>query len=168
MRLAFPSARVIPPWTDQLRLEYLKTTSRQMLKHGLTAVHDAALSLEDIRFLKELDREDLLPIRVYGMLSCENPLNSFCGDEPNSDKYLGNKFDLRYALHVYSDPFFSRSVVKKLSVINNRAVKLFVDGALGSFGSAMHEPYSDNPDSKGILICPKDELDRVVKQVSKV
>ncbi|GAA5942541.1 amidohydrolase [Sporobolomyces koalae] len=131
--------RVIPPWTDNLRLEYLKTTSRQMLKHGLTAVHDAALSLEDIRFLKELDREDLLPIRVYGMLSCENPLNSFCGDEPNSDKYLGNKFDLR-------------------------AVKLFVDGALGSFGSAMHEPYSDNPDSKGILICPKDELDRVVKQ----
>lgn len=32
-----------------------------------------------------------------------------------------------------------------------RAVKIFGDGALGSWGSAMIEPYSDRPESRGIL-----------------
>ena len=32
-----------------------------------------------------------------------------------------------------------------------RAVKIFGDGALGSWGSAMIEPYTDKPESKGIL-----------------
>ncbi|GAA6019489.1 hypothetical protein JCM11491_000974 [Sporobolomyces phaffii] len=130
---------VIPPWSDQLRLEYLRATSRQMLKHGLTSVHDAALTLNDIDFLKKLDRQNLLPIRIWGMLSCENPLNSFCGDDPRSEIYDGNKFHLR-------------------------AVKLFIDGALGSWGSAMHEPYSDKPDSSGILICGPEELNEVVQK----
>jgi hypothetical protein len=30
----------------------------------------------------------------------------------------------------------------------------------------MHEPYSDKPDSKGILICGEEELNKVVRQVS--
>ncbi|GAA5992955.1 hypothetical protein JCM5350_003058 [Sporobolomyces pararoseus] len=130
---------VVPPWNDQRRLEYLKATSRQMLKHGLTSVHDAALTLSDVDFLKKVDEEDMLPIRIWGMLSCENPLNSFCGDDKRSEIYEGNKFNLR-------------------------AVKLFIDGALGSWGSAMHEPYSDKPESKGILICGEAELNDVVRK----
>ncbi|GAA5914367.1 amidohydrolase [Sporobolomyces salmoneus] len=130
---------VIPPWNDHRRLSYLRATSRQMLKHGLTSVHDAALTLSDIGFLKKIDREDMLPIRIWGMLSCENPLNYFCGDDERSKMYDGNKFYLK-------------------------AVKLFVDGALGSWGSAMTEPYSDKPESRGILICDKEELNEVVRK----
>ncbi|GAA5844752.1 hypothetical protein JCM3766R1_005265 [Sporobolomyces carnicolor] len=130
---------VVPPWTDQRRLEYLRATSREMLKHGLTSVHDAALTLSDVAFLRKIDKDDMLPIRIWGMLSCENPLNSFCGDDERAQIYEGNKFDLR-------------------------AVKLFIDGALGSWGSAMHEPYSDKPESKGILICGREELNEVVRK----
>jgi predicted amidohydrolase YtcJ len=73
-----------------------------MLKHGLTSVHDAALSLNDVDFLKKLDKEDLLPVRIWGMLSCENPLNSFCGEDPRSERYEGNKFYLRlFSLRCY-------------------------------------------------------------------
>ena len=86
---------VVPAWNDQRRLEYLKATSRQMLKHGLTSVHDAALTLSDVDFLKKVDEEDMLPIRIWGMLSYENPLNSFCGDDKRSEIYEGNKFNLR-------------------------------------------------------------------------
>jgi hypothetical protein len=66
-----------------------------MLKHGLTSVHDAALTLADIDFLKKIDKEDMLPIRIYGMLSCENPLNSFCAGDKRSEIYEGHKFNLR-------------------------------------------------------------------------
>lgn len=36
-----------------------------------------------------------------------------------------------------------------------RAVKLFVDGALGSWGSAMWEPYDDKPEDRGLLLLPE-------------
>ncbi|GAA6058872.1 hypothetical protein JCM10212_002816 [Sporobolomyces blumeae] len=130
---------VIPPWSDTDRLQFLRATSRSMLKYGMTAVMDASLSLRDIAFLKSLDKEGKLPVRIMGMLSCENPLNRFCGNDLGSEMYMGDRFQMR-------------------------SVKLFVDGALGSWGAAMHEPYSDNPDTNGILICEKEELNRVVEQ----
>ncbi|KAL8278996.1 hypothetical protein RQP46_008665 [Phenoliferia psychrophenolica] len=111
---------VVPPWTDADRIRFLTATARKMLDTGLTSVHDASLSLADIAFLKKIDQEGRLPIRIYGMVSCE-PLNRFCGDEV--ERYDGD-----------------------------RAVKLFTDGALGSWGAAMEEPYSDNPKERGIMI----------------
>lgn len=83
---------VIPPWTDADRLRFLKTTARQMLDSGLTGVHDASLSLDDIKFLKGLDQEGKLPVRIYGLVSCE-PLNSWCGDQV--ERYDGDKFVVR-------------------------------------------------------------------------
>jgi predicted amidohydrolase YtcJ len=41
-----------------------------------------------------------------------------------------------------------------------RALKLVADGALGSRGAALHEPYSDDPDNTGLLLLPPDELER--------
>jgi predicted amidohydrolase YtcJ len=83
---------VIPPWTDEDRTRFLRTTARQMLDSGLTSVHDASLSLADIAFLRRLDQEGKLPIRIYGLVSCE-PLNSYCGDEV--ERYDGDRFQLR-------------------------------------------------------------------------
>lgn len=81
---------VLPSWTDQNRLTYLKTTARKMLTNGLTSAHDAMLSIEDIMFLKKLDLEGKLPIRIYGMISCV-PINTFCDVE----RYDGDRFQLR-------------------------------------------------------------------------
>ncbi|ORY86060.1 amidohydrolase 3 [Leucosporidium creatinivorum] len=127
---------VIPPWTDEDRLRFLRTTARQMLDSGLTSVHDASLSLADIAFLRGLDQQGKLPIRIYGLVSCE-PLNSYCGDEV--ERYDGDRFTLR-------------------------AIKIFTDGALGSWGAAMHEPYSDNPSERGIMISPEEHLAPLVKK----
>ena len=83
---------MIPPWTDSQRLSFLQTTANQMLTTGLMSVHDASLSLADIKFLKALDKEGQMPVRIYGMVYCE-PINTFCGDDV--ERYDGDKFTLR-------------------------------------------------------------------------
>jgi len=41
------------------------------------------------------------------------------------------------------------------------ALKLLSDGALGSRGAALHSPYCDDPDNRGLLLIPSDELARL-------
>jgi len=107
-----------------------------MLDTGLTSVHDAALTVEDIAFLKKVDQAGRLPIRIYGMASCA-PLNSYCGEQV--DRYDGDRFQLR-------------------------AVKIFADGALGSRGAALHEDYSDDAGNRGIMISQEEEFSPLVKK----
>ncbi|GAA5827663.1 hypothetical protein JCM11251_001776 [Rhodosporidiobolus azoricus] len=142
---------VIPPWTPLSRLSFLRRTAHDMLHAGLTGVHDAALSPSDVSFFRTLDEgnallgekkrvgRDLksrLPMRVYGMVGCE-PTNAWCGEEV--ERYEGERFTVR-------------------------AAKIFTDGALGSWGAAMHEPYSDAPDKKGILISPAEDIQPLVEK----
>ncbi len=44
-----------------------------------------------------------------------------------------------------------------------RSVKLFTDGALGSWGAALLAPYSDKPDARGIMRLPEEELESVAR-----
>ncbi|KAG6867464.1 hypothetical protein C0993_002486 [Termitomyces sp. T159_Od127] len=48
-----------------------------------------------------------------------------------------------------------------------RSVKLVADGALGSWGAALLEPYSDKPDDSGLLLTPAKELSALVHQFWK-
>ncbi|GAA5973538.1 hypothetical protein JCM11641_007106 [Rhodosporidiobolus odoratus] len=140
---------VLPPWTHLSRLSFLRQTTQDMLKAGLTGVHDAALAPSDVDFFRLLDEgkalpgekprrrtASRLPVRVYGLVGCE-PTNAWCGDEV--ERYEGERFTVR-------------------------AAKIFTDGALGSWGAAMHEPYSDAPDKKGILISPAEEIQPLVEK----
>jgi predicted amidohydrolase YtcJ len=47
-------------------------------------------------------------------------------------------------------------------------VKLFVDGALGSWGAALLEPYSDKSDMSGTMLINETALTSVVKDVSEL
>ena len=42
-----------------------------------------------------------------------------------------------------------------------RAFKLLSDGALGSRGAALHSPYCDDPENRGLLLIPAEELSRL-------
>jgi predicted amidohydrolase YtcJ len=48
-----------------------------------------------------------------------------------------------------------------------RSVKLFADGALGSWGAAMIDDYSDKPDNRGSMLINYDRLKELVQQVSR-
>ncbi|TNY18930.1 amidohydrolase family-domain-containing protein [Rhodotorula diobovata] len=129
---------VIPPWTTSSRMQFLRATALSMLQHGLTSVHDAALTPADVRFLRKLDEQGRLPVRIYGFVGCE-PTNAWCGDDEGVERYEGDRFTVR-------------------------AAKQFTDGALGSFGAAMHEPYSDAPSKKGFLITEEEELEPIIQK----
>lgn len=45
-----------------------------------------------------------------------------------------------------------------------RAFKLLSDGALGSRGAALHSPYCDDPENRGLLLIPPDELSRLTRE----
>lgn len=47
------------------------------------------------------------------------------------------------------------------------AVKLMADGALGSRGAALHAPYCDEPENRGLLLLPPDELERRVRAAAE-
>lgn len=66
-----------------------------MLRTGLTGVGDAMLSLDDVRFFKDLDEQGGMKVDVYGMVYCE-PINTFCGDEVG--RIDGKRFHLRFVL----------------------------------------------------------------------
>lgn len=46
-----------------------------------------------------------------------------------------------------------------------KGVKLYADGALGSRGAALLEPYADDPGNSGILVTPADELAALMTEV---
>lgn len=115
---------VIPEPTASEKVELLKRGQDDMFAVGLTSVCDAGLPKESILLLDSLQQAGELDIRVYAMV---NPT------EENFDYFLPK------------GPYQT----DKLTV---RSVKLFADGALGSRGALMKKPYSDAPDTKGLLV----------------
>ena len=47
-----------------------------------------------------------------------------------------------------------------------RSIKLVADGALGSRGAALKEPYSDEPGNTGLLILTQADIERVARQAA--
>ena len=122
---------VIPEPTRDEDLAALRTALSELNRYGLTGVHDTGVTHETVALYKDLADDDQLNVRVYVMLADEEEtLNAF--DEP----FVG-----------YGD--------ERLDV---RSVKLYTDGALGSRGAALLEPYDDAPDSSGLLFAERDAL----------
>lgn len=100
---------------------------------GLTMVTDAGLDASMIDFIDNLQREDKLKMALYVML---NPT------EENIDRYVKSGIVMKPRLNI-------------------RSVKLYADGALGSRGACLLEPYSDDPGNFGMMTISPDELGRI-------
>jgi hypothetical protein len=48
-----------------------------------------------------------------------------------------------------------------------QAVKVFTDGSLGARTAALDAPYSDSPDTRGVLIHSQDQLNSIVESASR-
>jgi predicted amidohydrolase YtcJ len=104
---------------------------------GLTAVHDMGTSPEALDALRALESEGRLTLRVF--------------------VYLGGPWDrVEAAL---------RGPIEQGELVRVVGAKLFVDGALGSRGAALLVPYSDRPDTSGLVVTPPEELARRVRVV---
>jgi len=118
-------AKIPSPGRDETKEAILRALNR-CLDSGLTEVHDAGISLEEASIYRELAAEGRLPIRVYAMLGgTHRSLSNYFADPPiigAGDGYL-----------------------------TLRAIKLVIDGALGSRGAALFDDYSDAPGQRGLL-----------------
>jgi len=112
------------------------------LKLGITTLHDAGSDSDHVDIYKELAEEGKLIPRVYVMLEDEDNLK---------EKY----FKLGPQIGLYNN------------YLNIRTIKFYADGALGSRGAALLEPYSDDPGNSGWLLTPEDELRSKISSAAK-
>jgi len=111
---------------DDERRIALNSALRHFGSLGLTGVGDAGVTANEVKIYREFADQKKLTTRVYAMI----------GDVGDDFKVLSANGPLKG----YADDRF-----------NLRSVKLYADGALGSRGAALLEPYSDDHSNKGLL-----------------
>ena len=129
---------VIPTMGRVAQIKALKDAEKICLEYGLTTVNDAGLSRSTIELIDSLHQTGDLSIRVYAMVSAT---------QSNLDYYLSQ------------DPY-------KTERLNVRSIKVYGDGALGSRGAAMREPYSDKPGHYGAMVTPVSDLEALADRIA--
>jgi len=123
----------IPPVSRQQLEDQIRLADRELRRVGITMVDDAGADGETVDAYKRLIEAGTIKTRLYVMLRGSLPqLTPFFARGPVND----------FASH-------------RLAV---RAVKIYADGALGSRGAALLEPYADEPTTTGLLVTPPDEV----------
>jgi predicted amidohydrolase YtcJ len=124
--------RLIPAPTDAELESTLLRADAELQRLGLTTVHDAGIDERVAAAYTRLVDSGRLRTRIYAMLRL--PLAR-----------------LR--------PFFAAGpVVDRGGRLTIRAIKISADGALGSRGAALLEPYSDEPGTSGFLTTSEADL----------
>lgn len=125
-----------PKPTHADRERHIRLALQQYTRWGLTSVHDAGADLEIISIYKDLLKKGELPVRVYAMALGDSAVAHYLASGPEPD--LGN------------------------GMLAVRSIKLILDGALGSRGAELTEPYSDAPGVRGLQMVSDAELTRIV------
>eukprot|EP01089_Gocevia_fonbrunei_P001260 TRINITY_DN11175_c0_g1_i1.p1 TRINITY_DN11175_c0_g1~~TRINITY_DN11175_c0_g1_i1.p1 ORF type:complete len:604 (+),score=136.19 TRINITY_DN11175_c0_g1_i1:23-1834(+) len=134
-----------PEKTDEQREEDIQAGIYECNKYGLTSIHDASVNAEEIELYKRLVDKNKYNLRNYIMVA------GMASEEDSLEGYLN-------VAHEFCDKTKIHNYGNKLDV---KSVKLMMDGALGSRGAAMIEPYSDDPDNVGLLFMSEDEFTQV-------
>lgn len=122
--------RVVPPQTrDEVKRGVMAAIAEGQ-KWGLTGVHDAGSDETVLSVYDELGKSGQMNFRMYAMISggrTESPtLDRLIAAGPKSALYDGTLWV--------------------------RSIKLYADGAMGSRGAALLDPYSDDAKNSGLLV----------------
>ncbi len=123
--------RAVPAETRAETREGVRLAMRELNRLGLTGMHDAGVGCETIRLYEEMARANELTARNYVMVAGRD---TACVAEMIK---LG-----------------ARDNVDGRNILAVRAIKLSADGALGSRGAKLLEPYADEPDHTGLELIP--------------
>ncbi len=138
MAMGIMSKQVPETDKDETR-DAVQAATRTLLAEGITGVHDAGIGLMDAEVYLSMADNGQLDMRIYAM--------------------IGGAGDVLDAIakpirHYAND---------RLEIA---AVKIYADGALGSRGAAMIEPYSDDDENRGLPFWTQRELDEQVKKAN--
>ncbi|MGB4205856.1 MAG: amidohydrolase [Bacteroidales bacterium] len=126
----------VPPLNQNELIAALEEAQKNCFEAGLTSVCDAGLDKNTVMLIDSLQQKGKLRMRIYAML---NPTDE------NIDHFVKNG-------------------VYKTGRLSVRSIKLYSDGALGSRGARLLEPYYDAPEQLGIWV---DDTD-VIRKYSEI
>ncbi|MDH4124216.1 MAG: amidohydrolase [Gammaproteobacteria bacterium] len=112
-----------------------------LLPLGITSVHDTGIDRNMAAVYMALADDAVLELRVYAMLA-----------------------DAGANLDAVGKPIIAYGN----DHLDIRSVKIYADGALGSRGAALLEPYSDDVENRGLLFVAVDELFRDVRKANRM
>ncbi|MBV9988826.1 MAG: amidohydrolase [Chitinophagaceae bacterium] len=128
----------IPDPTKETYIQWLQAAQQNCFAQGLTTVTDCGLGWRDVEAIEALQKSGKLDMRMYVMLS---------DNDENLNKYLK------------SGPY-------KTDKLYVKGFKVYADGALGSRGACLLQPYSDKPGWQGFLLRNKSHYDSLAKVLS--
>ncbi len=126
------------PGKDGIRDAYSRAID-SLVAQGMTGMHDAGINITEAEVLMSMADDNELDMRIYAMLSDAGKNLDAMGKPLKG--YGNDRLDIR-------------------------TVKLYSDGALGSRGAAMIEPYSDDPENRGLPFNTQDELNSFVQKAN--
>lgn len=125
---------VMPVATPEIRERRIRAAAQEAVAAGITAVHEMGIEDATALVYAKLAGDHALPLRVYAFLA---------GDPGHLDR-----------LSIAPAPPIGR--------FQMRGVKFFADGALGSRGARLYEPYLDDPKNSGLWVTEPAKLMRAV------
>lgn len=126
------SSKIPAPTPSQIK-DALDQAQQNCFAVGLTTVDDCGLDYREVLTIDSLQKKGELKMRVYAMLS----------DAPQNYDFL-----------------FERGKIKT-DYLNVRSFKVYADGALGSRGACLLNPYADQPGWYGFLLSQPQHFDSV-------
>jgi predicted amidohydrolase YtcJ len=128
-------SRLSPEENAMLMRERVALAAQEALYFGITSFHDAGASFATIDFMRELEAEGNLPVRLYVMVRGE------------SNETMAEKLDSY------------RQLAEGNDFLTVRSIKRQIDGALGAHGAWLLEPYEDMPETAGLVLEPVADIE---------
>lgn len=121
---------LVPEHSGEELMDALLRAQDSCMQFGLTSIAEPGIDLATVRCIQQAAKDETLKMRIYGMLSIDPSIVSFMEE----GKIATERFQVQ-------------------------SVKVYCDGALGSRGALLKEPYNDHPMHSGISIVGRDSLD---------
>ncbi|HEX6224936.1 MAG TPA: amidohydrolase [Chryseolinea sp.] len=132
----------IPANTPERHSRALELAIHACHRNGITSFHDAGATREDIELFYQFKNNGKLDLRLYAMVT-------------------GGDRDLVY------EWLRKGPEIDSLHILTIRAIKLNCDGALGSRGAWLLEPYTDRPEFSGMATLSMDTVMKTAREALK-
>ncbi len=130
--------------------KWLKKAQENCFAQGLTTVSDCGLAYYDVKVVDSLQREGILDMKMYVMLSDDGA--TFVDYMKERDRVLASGNSELKQCYVGKGPYKTKNLFVK-------GVKAYADGALGSRGACLKKEYSDQHGWVGFLLSTPQHFD---------
>jgi predicted amidohydrolase YtcJ len=131
----------VPETSKTEMRDAVSSAVRVMLTEGITSVHDAGINLMNANVYLSMADDEQLDMRIYAMIGDAGDVLDAIGQPIR--EYGNDRLEIA-------------------------SVKLYADGALGSRGAAMIEPYSDDDENRGLPFWTQSELEEKVLKANNM